>query len=89
MQVNLSACQVNRAYFQALTSARKHGIREQDIRHAFRNVIEVRRHTKDGLVYVGPAQNGALLELAIVEIDDDWSIVHAMRLRKGFVKKNA
>ncbi len=44
---------------------------------------------KDGLVYVGPAQNGNLLELGIVKIEQEWIIVHAMRLRKGFVRHNA
>ena len=72
-----------------LSSAYKHGIDWSDILHAYRNFIEVRPHPKDGLVYVGPAENGILLELGIVKIEQDWIIVHAMRLRKGFVKRNA
>ena len=72
-----------------LSSAYKHGINQSDILHAYRNFIEVRTHVKDGLVYVGPAENGNLLELGIVKIKQEWVIVHAMRLRKGFVKRNA
>jgi hypothetical protein len=72
-----------------LQSAYKHGISQSDILHAYRNFIEVRTHAKDGLVYVGPAQNGNLLELGIVKIEQEWIIVHAMRLRKGFVRHNA
>jgi hypothetical protein len=72
-----------------LSSAYKHGIYKSDILHAYRNFIEVRTHAKDGLVYVGPAENGILLELGIVKIEQEWSIVHAMRLRKGFVKRDA
>ncbi len=72
-----------------LQSAYKHGINQSDILHAYRNFIEVRTHAKDGLVYVGPAQNGNLLELGIVKIENEWIIVHAMRLRKGFVKNHA
>jgi hypothetical protein len=72
-----------------LQSAYKHGISHNDILHAYRNFIEVRTHPKDGLVYVGPAENGTLLELGIVKIEQEWSIVHAMRLRKGFVRHNA
>ena len=72
-----------------LQSAYKHGINQSDILHAYRNFIEVRTHAKDGLVYVGPAQNGNLLELGIVKIEHVWTIVHAMRLRKGFVRHNA
>ena len=72
-----------------LSSAYKHGINRPDILHAYRNFIEVRTHALDGLVYVGPAENGNLLELGIVKIEQEWIIVHAMRLRKGFVKRNA
>ena len=72
-----------------LQSAYKHGNNQSDILHAYRNFIEVRTHPKDGLVYVGPAQNGNLLELGIVNIEQEWIIVHAMRLRKGFVRHNA
>ena len=72
-----------------LSSAYKHGINQADILHAYRNFIEVRTHPKDGLVYVGPAENGTLLELGIVKIEQEWVIVHAMRLRKGFVKHRA
>ncbi len=72
-----------------LQSAYKHGINPSDILHAYRNFIEVRTHAKDGLVYVGPAQNGSLLELGIVKIEQEWTIVHAMRLRKGFVRNHA
>ena len=72
-----------------LQSAYKHGINQSDILHAYRNFIEVRTHAKDGLVYVGPGQNGNLLELGIVKIEQEWIIVHAMRLRKGFVRQNA
>jgi len=72
-----------------LQSAYKHGISQSDLVHAYRNFIEVRTHAKDGLVYVGPAENGTLLELGIVKIEQEWVIVHAMRLRKGFVKHRA
>jgi hypothetical protein len=72
-----------------LQSTYKHGISHNDILHAYRNFIEVRTHPKDGLVYVGPAENGTLLELGIVKIEQEWVIVHAMRLRKGFVKHRA
>ena len=77
------------SYPRILQSAYKHGIKQSDILHAYRNFIEVRAHAKDGLVYVGPAQNGNLLELGIVKIENEWVIVHAMRLRKGFVKHHA
>ena len=70
-------------------SAFKHGISQVDILHACRNVIDVRQHPKDGLVYIGPATDGTLLEIGLVKIERDWTIVHAMRARKGYLMKHA
>lgn len=70
-------------------SAFKHGISRSDILHACRNVIDVRQHPKDGLVYIGPATDGSLLEIGLVKIEGDWTIVHAMRARKGYLMKDA
>jgi hypothetical protein len=77
------------SYPRILSTAYRHGITQSDILHAYRNFVEVRTHAKDGLVYVGPAQDGALLELGIIKIEQEWVIVHAMRLRKGFVRHHA
>jgi hypothetical protein len=77
------------SYPRILSTAYRHGITQSDILHAYRNFVEVRTHAKDGLVYVGPAEDGTLLELGIVKIEQEWVIVHAMRLRKGFVRHHA
>ena len=77
------------SYPRILSTAYRHGITQSNILHAYRNFIEVRTHAKDGLVYVGPAEDGTLLELGIVRIEQEWVIVHAMRLRKGFVRHHA
>ena len=77
------------SYPRILPTAYRHGITQSNILHAYRNFIEVRAHAKDGLVYVGPAEDGTLLELGIVRIEQEWVIVHAMRLRKGFVRHHA
>ena len=77
------------SYPRILSTAYRHGITQSDILHGYRNFIEVRTHAKDGLVYVGPAEDGTLLELGIVRIEQEWVIVHAMRLRKGFVRHHA
>jgi len=70
-------------------SAFKHGVSRNNILHACRNVIEVRQHPKDGLVYIGPAADGTLLEIGLVKIEGEWTIVHAMRARKGYLMKHA
>jgi len=77
------------SYPRILSTAYRHGITQSDILHAYRNFVEVRTYAKDGLVYVGPAEDGTLLELGIVKIEQEWVIVHAMRLRKGFVRHHA
>jgi hypothetical protein len=49
-------------------SARKHGIADEDMLHAYRNPI--RAFESDGLVMlVGPDRNGALLEVGVVDAD--------------------
>lgn len=65
-------------------SARRHGIDDEDILHALRNAI--RSFDVDEVtMLIGPARDGTLLELGVVELDeDDPAVIHAMRLRPKF-----
>ena len=63
-----------------LPSALKHGgLTEADLLHALRN--EHHHFTQDdGLVMViGPAQDGELIEVGIVEWHGEIAVVHGMR----------
>ena len=66
-------------------SARKHGVSDEDIRHAVRNAL-VAADAHDGKVlYLGPDGAGNLLEVVCVVRDDDSEIaIHAMRMRRGY-----
>lgn len=67
-------------------SAHKHGISDEDIRHATANAI--RFHVLDeGLVMViGSSMSGALVEVGVVTAEDDEPvIVHAMPARAKFL----
>ena len=68
-----------------LASARKHGIADEDILHAFRNAIfEV---TDDDIVMlVGPNRDSNLIEIAIIRSKNGFLIIHAMQARKKYLK---
>lgn len=65
--------------------ARKHGITDPDIWHAVRNAMR-RILLDDALtMLVGPATDGALLEIGILDIEgDDPVVIHAQPLRPKF-----
>lgn len=67
-------------------SARKHGIADADILHAWRNMLRyemINYHGEERILAIGPDQTGALLEL-ILPTDEPQRIIHADRLRPKF-----
>ncbi len=73
---------------EVTASARKHGIADADIRHAWRNVLRTAEQDYDGearLIAVGPARNGALLELVLVPVDEPLRVIHADYARRSFL----
>jgi hypothetical protein len=66
-------------------SALKHGLSEQEIRHAYRNPVPI-WDLGDGLtMIVGPNAAATFLEVGYVEGDTAVVIVHAMRARAKFL----
>ena len=68
-------------------SARKHGISESSIIHAWENAIKLAEFEYDGedrLFVIGPDSSGNLLELVAVPVEDPTRIIHADRLRPRF-----
>jgi len=66
-------------------SARKHGLSDEDIGHAYRNPIRI-FDLDDGLIMIiGPTRVGAMLEIGIVDGDTDAVVVHAMQARDRFL----
>jgi len=68
-------------------SARKHGIDDADIEHAWANAIrfvEYDYHGEDRLLVIGPDRHGRMLELVAVPVGAPARIIHADRLRPVF-----
>lgn len=74
-------------YMRIGEPAGKHDVPGSDMQHAVRSA-ERRVDMGDGLtMLIGPASDGALLEIGILGMDgDDPVIIHAMPLRSKFYK---
>ncbi len=66
-------------------SARRHGISDDDIQHAYEHAIAWVEVGEDPLRYLvaGADRAGNLLELVVIEIDKDVLVIHAMTLRRS------
>lgn len=72
---------------QILDSARKHGIPEVDIDHAWRGAMRYVEYEYDGeerLLVIGPSRDGRLIELVAVPSEAPTRIIHADALRPTF-----
>jgi hypothetical protein len=68
-----------------LDSARKHGVSDADMLHAYRHPIRV--FVVDGLVMlVGGDEIGRLLEIGVADAEGVEFIVHAMPARPRFLR---
>lgn len=68
-------------------SARKHGIEDADIEHAWANAIRLVEYDyqgEDRLLVIGPDRHGRMLELVAVPVGSPTRIIHADRLRPVF-----
>ncbi len=68
-----------------LESARKHGIGDDYMLHAYRNPIRV-FDLGDLTMLIGADQNGRLLEIGVAEGEGVEFIVHAMPARSKFLR---
>jgi hypothetical protein len=67
--------------------ARKHGVADADIWHAVRNTMRRVVLDDDLTMLIGPASDGALLEVGVLDINgDDPVVIHAQPLRPKFYK---
>ncbi len=65
--------------------ARKHGISDEDIWHAIRNMMRTVSESDDLIMVIGPACSGMPLEIGILgPASDDPVVIHAMWLRPKF-----
>lgn len=68
-----------------LSSARKHGINDEDMLHAYRNPIRV-FDLDDLTMLIGPDQAAGLLEIGLAEAEGVEFIIHAMAARPKFLE---
>ena len=67
------------------TSARKHGIPDEDIAHAVEHAIAAGEQDDAKVLYLGPDRAGNLLEVvAITRVDGTEIVIHAMRMRSRY-----
>lgn len=63
------------------TSARKHGILDNDMLHAFNHPMSVDDLDDGFVMFVGADTAGNLLEIGVIDTTDGPIIVHAMPAR--------
>ncbi|MCU0268044.1 MAG: hypothetical protein MUF83_05285 [Acidimicrobiales bacterium] len=69
-----------------LASARRHGIADDDMVHAYRHPVHVFEHD-DLTMLIGGDASGRLLEVGLVTSDEGIEfIVHAMAARPRFLR---
>lgn len=68
-------------------SAHKHGISDDDIRHAIDNAIAAitRPEHPDFTMLIGPDPAARLLEVGVIETDDQDYVIHAMTARNKYL----
>lgn len=68
-------------------SARKHGITDADIWHAYRVPFRRIHQADDRDLIIGADSTGRLLELVVIYDDDEpAAVIHAMELRRSFYR---
>jgi hypothetical protein len=68
-----------------VASARKHGIADNDMFHAYRNPIQV-FELDDLTMLIGEDESGRMLEIGIAAAEGIEFIVHAMPAREKFLR---
>ncbi|MGH9119867.1 MAG: hypothetical protein ACRD0A_18940 [Acidimicrobiales bacterium] len=68
-------------------SARRHGVADDDIRHAVRMAIRTVAQDAERVLIIGADRDGRLLEVVVIDLHTDEPIViHAMPLRPTFYR---
>ncbi|HET6560356.1 MAG TPA: hypothetical protein VFG72_00630 [Marmoricola sp.] len=67
-------------------SARKHGITDDDILHAFNHPISYEDLDEGFVMIIGPTRSAHMIELGFIDTDQGPVIVHAMTARKKYLR---
>lgn len=67
-------------------SARKHGVLDEDMTHAYRHHWQAfETDDPDVTMFIGPSRTAAALEVGVVVDDAGTAIIHAMPAREKFL----
>jgi hypothetical protein len=67
------------------SSARKHGIADEDIRHSTAHAMVIEELDDDTRLYLGRSRSAALLEVVTIVRDDGSQLaIHATKLRAKY-----
>jgi hypothetical protein len=69
-----------------IDSARKHGVADEDMLHAFNHPIDYEDLDDGFTMIIGPARSAQLLEVGAVDTDHGPVIVHAMAARRKYLR---
>ncbi len=69
-----------------IASARKHGIADEDMRHAFNHPISYEDLDDSFVMIIGPTRSAHLIELGFIDTDHGPVIVHAMTARRKYLR---
>jgi len=64
--------------------ARKYGVSEEDMRHAVRNALRRIDLDEDLTMLIGPATDGSLWEIGVLDLDGEDPVIHSMELSRKF-----
>lgn len=67
-------------------SARKHGVRDDDMLHAFNHPIFVDDLDEGFVMFIGADTAGNLLEIGVIDSTDGPIIIHAMAARPKYLR---
>ncbi|MDQ3663034.1 MAG: hypothetical protein M3353_00015 [Actinomycetota bacterium] len=69
-----------------IASARKHGIADDDILHAFNHPVRYEDLDDGFVLIIGPTRSARLIELGFLDTDHGPVIVHAMTARRKYLR---
>ncbi len=67
-------------------SARKHGLADDDILHAFNHPISYEDLDEGFVMIIGPTRSAHVIELGFIDTDQGPVIVHAMTARRKYLR---
>ena len=67
-------------------SARKHGVADEDMLHAYRNPIRLFELDEGFTMIIGASRTAIVFEVGVVQGGTAPVVVHAMRARKKFLR---